>query len=168
MSKVADFKVLKIEKLPLDETRKMIADDKLGGFWGSHSPTAASVGCYVFAVSKRGGYVEPWYVGKATKSFKQEVFSTDKQLKFAKMLNKDSGKAELYLLQLEKQKGPTNRKAIGELEDFLIEVGFKKNPKLLNKRGKPVLLFSIRGVLPAKQGEAKAKAAKKFRAAMDL
>jgi hypothetical protein len=84
------------------------------------------------------------------------------------VLARHSGRPFLYFVCLERKKGPVNAKAIADLEDFLIDIGLKANEALMNKRGRKRLLFSIRGVLPARPGEATATAARKFRRMMQL
>jgi hypothetical protein len=48
--------------------RTLLFDD----FWEENNDLAEQQGCYVFAIRNRG--LTPIYVGKATKSFKQETF----------------------------------------------------------------------------------------------
>jgi hypothetical protein len=51
-----------------------------------------------------------------------------------------------------KQKGPTNEKQIAEIEDFLIQAGFAKNPNLQNVKGIQQPLWSIKGVIRSGSG----------------
>lgn len=167
---LAVFEVVEIPKLPVEKINGIwqIADTKLGEFWKAHAAIDKRVGCYIFSIAGKGGKTTPWYVGKAGKSFRQEVFHSDKQLKYNKILLRHSGRPCMFLLPMVQRKGPKNQKAITKLEKFLISFGFDSNPYLSNKRGKPVQDFEIKGVLPARRGEAKRVAAKNLRNAMNL
>jgi hypothetical protein len=88
----------------------------------------------------------PLYVGKAEgkKGFEQEVFAPSKLLKYYEAIfskkHKKTGKYGFFFLVLDRtlssgKKGKVkdyNRKAIGELETYLIHQGYIKNPDILN------------------------------------
>src|SRR5262245_60180744 len=50
-------------------------------FWAKHKAFKTRRGCYVFGI-RSGGGIRPMYVGKATKSFGQEVFEPHKLNKY--------------------------------------------------------------------------------------
>ena len=55
-------------------------------FWQKNKPLAEEKGCYAFLIRVRNG-VLPYYVGKATKGFFQEVFTNDKLEKYNSALS---------------------------------------------------------------------------------
>ena len=64
------------------------------------------VGCYIFAVEK-GKRLMPWYVGKATKSFSQEVFNGGNCHKYDEALGLAvTGKPILFLVAAPQKKAP--------------------------------------------------------------
>ena len=119
------------------------------GFWSQGTEEAALAkkrGCYVFAIRNRG--LTPVYVGKATKSFKQETFNPSNREKYSKGFSEYArGKPVLYFVVHPPQRGPTNAKKIGAVEDFLIQLGVAKNPRLQNVRGAQTPDWSIKGVI---------------------
>lgn len=118
-------------------------------FWdadGEANYLAAERGCYVFAMRNRG--LTPIYVGKATRTFKQEVFNKPNLHKYHNgFSNYAIGTPVMYFVVPQKTKGPANAKHIGELEDFLIQAGVAKNPDLQNVRGTQQPKWNIQGVL---------------------
>jgi hypothetical protein len=52
---------------------RTIRDVDIDSFWASHAKYKKRRGCYVFSM-RTGGGLNPGYVGKTKKSFKQEVF----------------------------------------------------------------------------------------------
>lgn len=119
-------------------------------FWTEGSPAShlgSECGCYVFAV-KTGRGALPIYVGKATKTFKQETFNPSNKHKFHNGFSDYArGKPIMYFIVHPKQRGRTNAKQIGEIEDFLIQAGVARNPDLQNKQGTQKPSWSIKGVL---------------------
>lgn len=166
---VAEFVVLTPLPLPIlkEPHGRLIAEERLDGHFWSTSGAAADVGCYIFAMRGGKGAITPWYIGKATVSFRQEVFTPDKLVRYYKVLAKGQGTPLMFLVRFCRKK-KVNVKAIKSLETFLIGLGFEINSKLMNKRGRPIIPFSIKGVLPARPGEAKARAARQFRQMMSL
>ena len=52
-----------------------------------------------------------------------------------------------------KQKGPTNKKQIAQIEDFLIQAGVAANPDLQNVKGAQRPSWSIKGVIRSGAGK---------------
>ena len=104
-------------------------------------------GCYVFAIRAGRGFT-PIYVGKATKSFKQECLNSANKHKFADGLaDYKKGTPVLYFVRHPPQKGKSNSKQIGEIENFLIQNASIRNLDLQNVRGREAPKWSIRGVI---------------------
>ena len=74
-------------------------------FWAVHTGIATQAGCYVFAFKASKGY-KPVYAGKATKSFKQEVFTPHKLNHFNTGLgHQKKGTPVLFFVCLNKTSG---------------------------------------------------------------
>ena len=128
-------------------------------FWKTYPSVADERGCYVFAFKAGKGY-KPVYIGKATKSFKDEVFTPHKLHKFSEALgNQKKGTPMLFLVCLDKTKGPVSKIAIDEAESYLIQAGLAANPNLLNSRKTKVPTWCINGIVRSKQGKPSAAAA---------
>jgi hypothetical protein len=124
-------------------------------FWkqGGFDELAAERGCCVFGI-RAGKGMTPIYVGKATRSFKQECFNPANRHKFSNgMADYQKGTPVLYFVRHPSQRGKTNTKQIEEIENFLIQNVAVRNPDLQNLRGKQAPKWSIRGVLRSGQGK---------------
>ncbi len=130
-------------------------------FWKEHPSLKNKVGCYIFAIRAGKGFT-PMYVGKATISFKQEIFSSNKIVKYNDAIFGRSGTPVLFFLIHPIKKGGNNKKHISELEKHLIENGSIKNPELLNKQGKGKYEWTIEGVSKSNGGYP-GKTAKQFK-----
>lgn len=150
-----------------DKAGRLITTEQAIGFWKDHEVIQSEVGCYVFGFRAAKGF-KPMYVGKATKNFKQEVFTDHKRNKYNQALAAQAkGTAVLFFVALEKTSGPVNKKAIDEAESFLIQSGLTANNKLLNDKKTAVEKWSIKGVLRAGQGKP-SKAAQDFKQCLGL
>jgi len=118
-------------------------------FWlpdSEASYLAEMKGCYVFTI--RNKTLTPVYVGKATKSFKQETFNPSNRHKYSEGFSEYAkGTPLIYFAVLPKTKGPVNAKQISQVEDFLIQAGVAKNPGLQNVKGAQTPPWSIKGVI---------------------
>jgi hypothetical protein len=146
---------------------KTITPDNIKAFWARHAEVGRHRGCYVFAVRAGKGYT-PGYVGKATRTFKQEIFTPHKLAKYLQLLA-DYRKCTpvIFLIVAPKQTGKPNSRHIGELERFLIQVALRANPYLLNIKGTKAEEWSIAGVLRSGKG-ARSAAARQLVAALKL
>lgn len=116
-------------------------------FFDTHEDLASERGCYVFATRAGRGYT-PWYVGKATKSFRQECFTPHKLNKYNECLV-DIARCTpvLFFVVARNARGVTGSNHIGEVEDFLIQTAISVNPNLLNVKGTRREEWSIAGVI---------------------
>lgn len=125
--------------------RTLVFDD----FWADDSDAvylAKERGCYVFAIRNRG--LTPLYVGKAAKTFKQEAFNQANKHKYHNGFSEYAkGTPVMYFVVHPRQKGSTNAKQIAAIEDFLIQSGAAKNPRIQNVRGVQKPAWSIKGVI---------------------
>ncbi|MBK6688480.1 MAG: hypothetical protein IPG45_28670 [Deltaproteobacteria bacterium] len=64
---------------------RTITNENVQSFWGDNDDLGGRKGCYIFGIRAGKGWT-PGYVGKATKSFKQEVFAHDKLTRYQQFL----------------------------------------------------------------------------------
>lgn len=132
--------------------RTLVFDD----FFGEESQAghlASECGCYAFGI-KSGRGLQPIYVGKATKTFKQETFNPSNKHKYHNGFSQyGRGTPVMYFVTHPKQKGKTNGKLIAEIEDFLIQAGVAKNPDIQNLKGTSKPKWSIKGVVRSGAGK---------------
>jgi hypothetical protein len=124
-------------------------------------------GCYVFGM-RVGRATKPAYVGRATRSFRQEVFQYHKLTRYLQQLAEyRAGTPVLFFIALPRRRGAPATSHVVELERFLIASAAAANPRLLNVRCKPVRAWSIDGVVSRTRGKPSI-AAKDFHALMKL
>ena len=101
----------------------------------------------------------PVYVGKATKSFKQETFNPSNRQKYSDGFSEYAkGTPVMYFVALSQARGPANAKQIAQVEEFLIQAGVAKNPGIQNVRGAQKPDWSINGVIRHGAGKPSAAA----------
>lgn len=165
-----DFEVLgpfEIEPYKGRYGARHIGSDEVKAFWSQNLKFAGRCGCYVFGI-KAGRGTTPGYVGKATKTFKQEIFNASNLNKYNKFLTDyKKGRLVIFLVVAPIKRGSNNTRHISDLEDFLIQTAIAVNPELQNIKGTQKADWSIRGVLRSKQGQPP-KAASMFRQLMKL
>jgi hypothetical protein len=124
-------------------------------FWSEGSDAAylaSERGCYVFAIGNKA--LTPIYVGKATKTFKQETFNQSNKHKYNNGFSDYAkGTPLMFFVVHPTQKGKTNSKQIGQIEDFLIQAGVAKNPDIQNVKGTGQPGWSIKGVVRGSAGK---------------
>ncbi len=139
---------------------RTITDENVRQFWDKHEVFGASRGCYVFGI-RAGRGLTPGYVGKATKSFRQETFAHHKLTRYQQFLIEyKRGTPVIFFVVAPKKKGVPNGKRIVQLESFLLFRLFHvaANHDLLNIRGTKAERWSIVGVIRSSQGKPSASA----------
>ena len=125
-------------------------------FWKKESEAsylADKCGCYVFAI-RQGRALIPVYVGKATKTFKQETINNTNKHKFQNGFSEYAkGTPILFFVVHPKAKGKNNAKQIEEIEDFLIQAGAARNPNIQNVKGVQKPAWTIKGVVRSGAGK---------------
>ncbi len=107
-----------------------------------------------------GAKVRPYYVGKATKTFGQEVFAPTKLVHYNHaMANQKLGTPCLFLVVAPRH-GATPQ-LIGHAERELIRMAAQANPNLCNKVGIKPPRWAIQGVIRGNAG-GKSASAKAF------
>jgi len=110
---------------------RIISKEDRASFWCDNDSVAMKKGCYIFAF-RAGRGTKPVYVGKATKSFRQEIFTHHKlSLYHSAFADQERGAPVMFFVCLDYAKKP-NRKAIRQVEIFLIGVAREANKDLLN------------------------------------
>lgn len=127
---------------------------------------ANECGCYLFAIQAAKGF-RPVYVGKTKNSFKNECFTFHKIAAHYQPALEGKGTPIMFMLALERRKGPINKRAIGQVELFLIQTAVAKNHRLSNVQGTKQEKWEITGVIRGGKGKVSA-AARLFRKAMGL
>jgi hypothetical protein len=162
---LASFSVKGPFNVPVAKFKVGRGIDKTGiaTFWEAHSELATQYGCYVFGFRAAKGS-KPVYVGKATRTFKQEVFTDHKLNKYSQAFAVQAkGVPILFFVCLNRAKGARNKTAIDEVESFLIQAGLAANKNLLNDRKISVESWSIGGILRSRgKAPAPAQAFRKF------
>lgn len=137
---------------------RAITREDIAKFWLAHPDFAKARGCYVFGFRASRGS-KPIYVGKATKNFKQEIFTDHKLKKYSIAFNGQAkGTPIMFFVCLDRAKGAVNKTAMDEVESYLIQQGLTANRKLLNDRKTSVESWSIGGIVRSR-GRASMQAA---------
>jgi hypothetical protein len=138
-----------------NSTIKHISAQHGKDFWaGEAGELAQKQGCYVFSVRYAGG-VTPWYVGKATKCFKQECFTHHKLGHYNKVLfERTKGTPVMYFVALPGTLRKVPEGDIKDIEKFLTQSALFKNPNLSNiQNTKNLPKWSIKGVIRSGPGK---------------
>lgn len=113
---------------------------------------AEKQGCYIFALRVARGFV-PWYVGKATKSIKQECMGTHQLQHYNAVLSKGKmGTPVMFFALPDGNKKKVPKSICDEMEGVLIQSALYKNPDLRNVQKAKVPAWRIDGVLRSKHG----------------
>jgi hypothetical protein len=109
---------------------KHITKEDGRAFWDDDEDLGERRGCYIFAIRTSG--LRAAYVGKATKSFRQEVFAADKLQKYNTALHEWSHGTPVLLFVLTPER-VTSSHLITDVEEYLIRSAKRAWPELLNK-----------------------------------
>jgi hypothetical protein len=92
-------------------------------------------GIYIFAMRGSHGSFTPWYVGKAGRSLKTEVFAVHKLRIFDRVLGQERGTPFLFFITHKKPSRRNLPKAqLSRIENDLIDRAYEKNPRLKNTK----------------------------------
>ncbi len=117
-------------------------------------------GCYIFAL-RAGRGATPYYVGKASKGFKQEVMTSHKIVHYNDALHeRGGGTPVMYFVCPLGNKNKVATTDLNHMEKDLIQYAHSKNPNLTNVQNtKNLPEWSIRGVIRSSKGKPSAAAA---------
>lgn len=131
---------------------RIVRSEEGDSFFKQHPSLKTKNGCYVFAM-RSGGGITPMYVGKATKSFGQECFTSHKLGKCNQVLA-DYARGSLVLFLFESPQGKkTPIYQIDLLENFLIQSALSVNDELLNIKKTKQENWSVRGLIRSSAGK---------------
>lgn len=127
---------------------RSISKTDISKFWDEAGAMSSRVGAYVFAM-RTSRAITPLYVGKATKSFAQELFATDKLNKYATGLQRYARGTPVWFFVCHPptKRGKPNGTHITALEKLLIQQGALANPDLINVHHKAQPKWGISGAL---------------------
>ena len=146
---------------------RTITDENVREFWEENDDLAKLRGCYVFGI-RAGKGLTPAYVGRATRSFKQEAFAHHKLTRYQQFLaDYRKGTPVLFFVVAPRKKGAPNSVHIKGLEDFLIQTGMVANSELLNVKGTKAEEWGIAGILRGGKGKP-SQAARDFKKLMKI
>jgi hypothetical protein len=150
-------------------TSKHITNENAKAFWEKEEvkQVAMKQGCYIFALKAGKGFT-PWYVGKATKNFKQEALHPTKRNHYNEVIfNGKRGTPVFFLIAKPAHLKTIPKRQIDDLEVFLIQIAYYKNPELKNKQNANEPGWSITGVVRGGKGKASVNA-KQFKLMLKL
>lgn len=127
------------------------------GFWDASEQLTLlkeKIGVHVFAIKPpRTKVFTPCYVGQAKKSFGTEALTNDKLLKYNNALA-DYKRGAPYMFFLVHPDTRKNFPQIGQVEEYLIMMGFAVNAEIQNDRGAKLPNWAISGVIRGKTARA--------------
>ena len=149
---------------------KRINYEHIALFWDDTGckEMAGKQGCYIFAIKSGKGFT-PWYVGLATKNFKQECFMPHKTKKYNSLLFEGKkGTPVMFFVARPGKKKKIQAPIIKEMEKFLILSAVTKNTDILNVQNtKNFPKWGIRGLIRSGKGKISEKN-KRFATMMGL
>ena len=106
------------------------------------------MGVYIFCIRTSGG-TKPWYVGKTSRSLKQEIWTPDKLVKYNEVLfDRKRGVPCFYFLAPKSRTGrQVSEKYLPLIEEFFIATAYQRNPELINKNSTSNATWCIDGVM---------------------
>jgi hypothetical protein len=150
-------------------TSKHITKQHVKDFWEQADVSKLSMkqGCYVFALQVSKGFT-PWYVGQASKTFKQEALHPTKVNQYNEVIFKgNKGKPVMFFVGKPAHLRKVPRKQITDLETYLIQSAYYKNPALKNKQHASAPNWGIKGVVRGGKGKP-ASNARRFKLMLGL
>jgi hypothetical protein len=117
-------------------------------------------GCYIFALRAAKGHT-PWYIGKATKSMRQECMSNHPIGHYnAVLFDGHKGTPVLFFISPRGAKNKVPKAICDDVETFLIQNAYSANPKLRNIQKTKVPEWNIAGIMRSGKGKATAQSRK--------
>lgn len=164
----ATFRVRGPFKIPCEGKSNRYIEPGCPRFWTNPRAGrfAEERGCYLFAIRAGKGY-RPVYVGKTKNSFEKECFAFHKTAAHYQRALDGKGTPVMFLLVLGRGKGPINKRAVGQVESFLIQIAVAKNRRLSNVKGTKQEEWEIMGVIRGGRGKV-SEDARLFRKALGL
>jgi hypothetical protein len=99
-------------------------------FWVENAEIKVKKGCYLFGMQTGRG-ITPYYIGKATQNFGQEIFTPHTLVKYNKVAASYKRGIPVMFFVVQ-ERASRSSKLIGEMEKFLIPLAYLRNPSLEN------------------------------------
>lgn len=129
---------------------KHVSTEDGRSFWDDYDGLGEERGCYLFGI-RSGPGLRAGYVGKATKSFRQEAFTADKLQKYNTALHEWSHGTPVLMFVITPPR-VTSAKLITDVEEYLIRSAKRAWPELLNKHHAGADDWDISGVTAPHKG----------------
>lgn len=139
---------------------KHIGKVEVKAFWETAEAEAIAEkqGCYVFALKAGKGF-RPWYVGKATKTMRQESLHPHKLAHYNEVLFQGmKGTPVLFFVVLGGNKKKVSAVVIDEMETFFIQTVLTKHPEIQNVQKTNLPEWTVKGVIRGGKGQPKVNA----------
>ncbi|MBI2165178.1 MAG: hypothetical protein HYU29_02090 [Chloroflexi bacterium] len=132
---------------------KTVTTDRLNEFWNQMQVGVPErPGCYIFGIRASRG-MTPVYVGETANNMRAECFTPRNLNIYNQALGEyRKGTPIMFLLVRSSQRGQIDKKEIHDLQNYLIDIAFNKNPNLYNRQGKRTPKWNIRGMIRGGQG----------------
>jgi hypothetical protein len=139
-----EFKVYGEYKISVKKNKRgsIIEKDSIEKFW-TESKEEDLIGCYIFGLRTGGGII-PHYIGKATRSFRQECFTADKLRKYYHIMSDRNGTPVMFFVATTRN---GSKIAVAEIEKYLINNAINKNPDLFNIKHTKQPAWCIKGIV---------------------
>ena len=150
-------------------TSKRIDRERAKEFWVSDDVKRirSKQGCYIFALASGKGF-QPWYIGKASKSFHQEALHDHKLVYYNDVIYMGRrGKPVLFFVARAGAAKKVPKAQLDNLETFLIQSAVYKNPDIKNKNKTRTPLWGIKGVIRGGRGKLPSNA-RRFKSMMRI
>jgi hypothetical protein len=135
-----------------EKTARYDVDETAPGVSQAYAEIKQKYGCYVFA-TRWGDNFRPWYVGKTTRTFAEEIFEPHKIGKLDQISDYLTNYSLWVLLVAPRTgRGRKSWSATDEIETYLIHAAAAVNPDLLNLRKLPKKAWQIVGVTKREKG----------------
>jgi len=134
---------------------KQILAKHVASFWAlpvAHA-IAQKQGCYIFALRAAKGYC-PWYVGKATRSFRQEALGPYQLNHYNDVLfDGRKGTPVIFFVAPDGNKRAVPVATCNAIETFLIQSAYAENPEICNHQQTKIPKWTIKGVVRPEPGQ---------------
>jgi hypothetical protein len=133
---------------------KHIGTAHVTSFWATTAAQqiAAKQGCYIFALRASKGYC-PWYVGKATRTFRQEALGHFQLTHYNEVLfDGRKGTPVMFFVAPKDTKRAVPDATCNAIEKFLIQAAYAENPEIKNRQQTKIPDWTIDGVVRPTRG----------------
>ena len=134
---------------------KQILGHHVAAFWTlvSAQAIARKQGCYIFALRAARGFC-PWYVGKATRTFRQEALGPYQLNHYNDVLfDCRKGTPVMFFVAPGGNRNAIANATCNAIETFLIQSAYAENPDICNRQQTKIPDWTIKGVVRPNKGQ---------------